>query len=56
MTEQALQGKGIDWIAAGCSRMTFVHTEWPYNPAGVTAVLHISEGISAFEDAAGLTG
>jgi aconitate decarboxylase len=37
MTEQDLQADDIERIAVGCSHMTFVHTAWPYKPAGVTA-------------------
>jgi aconitate decarboxylase len=37
MTEQGLVGGDIERISAGCSHMTYVHTGWPYKPAGVTA-------------------
>ncbi len=37
MKEQALSAGDIEKIAVGCSHMTFVHTAWPYKPAGVTA-------------------
>jgi aconitate decarboxylase len=37
MTEQGLVAGDIERISAGCSHMTFVHTAWPYKPAGVTA-------------------
>ena len=38
MTEQGLAVGDIDRVSVGCSHMTFVHTAWPYKPAGVTAV------------------
>jgi 2-methylcitrate dehydratase PrpD len=37
MSEQGLQAEDIEHISVGCSHMTFVHTAWPYKPAGVTA-------------------
>jgi 2-methylcitrate dehydratase PrpD len=37
MTEQNLRAEDIVRISVGCSHMTFVHTAWPYKPAGVTA-------------------
>lgn len=37
MTEQALHAGDIERISVGCGHMTFVHTAWPYKPAGVTA-------------------
>jgi aconitate decarboxylase len=37
MTEQSLHVDDIERISVGCSHMTFVHTAWPYKPAGVTA-------------------
>jgi aconitate decarboxylase len=37
MTEQGLRAEDIERISVGCSHMTFVHTAWPYKPAGVTA-------------------
>ncbi len=37
MTEQNLRAGDIERIAVGCSHMTFIHTAWPYKPAGVTA-------------------
>jgi aconitate decarboxylase len=37
MTEQRLSAGDIEHISVGCSHMTFVHTAWPYKPAGVTA-------------------
>jgi aconitate decarboxylase len=37
MTEQNLHAEDIERISVGCSHMTFVHTAWPYKPAGVTA-------------------
>jgi 2-methylcitrate dehydratase PrpD len=37
MTEQALRAEDISRITVGCSHMTFVHTAWPFQPAGVTA-------------------
>jgi aconitate decarboxylase len=37
MTEQGLQAGDIERIAVGCSHMTYIHTAWPYKPAGVTA-------------------
>ncbi|MEA2726123.1 MAG: hypothetical protein QOF70_598 [Acetobacteraceae bacterium] len=37
MTEQSLHADDIERISVGCSHMTFVHTAWPYKPAGVTA-------------------
>ncbi|MDR3533649.1 MAG: MmgE/PrpD family protein, partial [Rhodopila sp.] len=37
MTEQGLQAGDIRSVSVGCSHMTFVHTAWPYKPAGVTA-------------------
>jgi aconitate decarboxylase len=37
MTEQNLRAEDIERIRVGCSHMTFVHTAWPYKPAGVTA-------------------
>jgi aconitate decarboxylase len=36
MTEQRLHADDIERISVGCSHMTFVHTAWPYHPAGVT--------------------
>lgn len=37
MKNQQLQADDIETISVGCSHMTFVHTAWPYKPAGVTA-------------------
>jgi aconitate decarboxylase len=37
MSEHGLQADDIERISVGCSHMTFVHTAWPYKPAGVTA-------------------
>lgn len=37
MAEQGLRVHDIERISVGCSHMTFVHTAWPYKPAGVTA-------------------
>jgi aconitate decarboxylase len=37
MTQHGLVAGDIERIAVGCSHMTFVHTAWPYRPAGVTA-------------------
>jgi 2-methylcitrate dehydratase PrpD len=37
MAENGLHAADIARIAVGCSHMTFVHTAWPYKPAGVTA-------------------
>jgi aconitate decarboxylase len=37
MAEQGLRADDIEKISVGCSHMTFVHTAWPYKPAGVTA-------------------
>jgi 2-methylcitrate dehydratase PrpD len=37
MAEQGLRAEDIERISVGCSHMTFVHTAWPYKPAGVTA-------------------
>lgn len=37
MTEQGLRAEDIERVRVGCSHMTFVHTAWPYKPAGVTA-------------------
>jgi 2-methylcitrate dehydratase PrpD len=37
MAEQGLLADDIERISVGCSHMTFVHTAWPYKPAGVTA-------------------
>lgn len=37
MTEQELHADDIAGVSVGCSHMTFVHTAWPYKPAGVTA-------------------
>jgi 2-methylcitrate dehydratase PrpD len=37
MAQQDLQAGDIEHISVGCSHMTFVHTAWPYRPAGVTA-------------------
>lgn len=37
MAEQGLRADDIERISVGCSHMTFVHTAWPYKPAGVTA-------------------
>ncbi len=37
MTVQGLDAGDIERISVGCSHMTFVHTAWPYKPAGVTA-------------------
>jgi 2-methylcitrate dehydratase PrpD len=37
MTEQNLGAGDVERIRVGCSHMTFVHTAWPYKPAGVTA-------------------
>ena len=37
MTDHGLTADDIEAIDAGCSHMTYVHTAWPYKPAGVTA-------------------
>jgi 2-methylcitrate dehydratase PrpD len=37
MRENGLGADSIERISVGCSHMTFVHTAWPYKPAGVTA-------------------
>jgi 2-methylcitrate dehydratase PrpD len=37
MTRHDLVAEDIERIVIGCSHMTFVHTAWPYRPAGVTA-------------------
>ena len=37
MTEHALHAGDIERISVGCGHMTFVHTAWRYQPAGVTA-------------------
>jgi aconitate decarboxylase len=37
MTEHDLHADDVEHISVGCSHMTFVHTAWPYKPAGVTA-------------------
>ncbi len=37
MTEHGLQADDIQQVEVGCSHMTYVHTAWPYKPAGVTA-------------------
>jgi aconitate decarboxylase len=37
MKEQGLRAEDIERVSVGCSHMTFVHTAWPYRPAGVTA-------------------
>jgi len=37
MTEHGLTAAHIEAIETGCSHMTYVHTAWPYKPAGVTA-------------------
>ena len=37
MTEHGLHAGDIQQVAVGCSHMTYVHTAWPYKPAGVTA-------------------
>ncbi|HEX4367723.1 MAG TPA: MmgE/PrpD family protein [Rhodopila sp.] len=37
MADQGLRAEDIERISVGCSHMTFVHTAWPYKPAGVTA-------------------
>ncbi len=37
MRDHGLQAGDIERISVGCSHMTFVHTAWPYQPAGVTA-------------------
>jgi len=37
MSENRLGAGDIESIAVGVGHMTFVHTAWPYNPAGVTA-------------------
>ncbi len=37
MSENRLDAGDIESIAVGVGHMTFVHTAWPYNPAGVTA-------------------
>ena len=37
MATHGLQAKQIERIKVGCSHMTYVHTAWPYRPAGITA-------------------
>ncbi len=37
MTQHNLHARDIERISVGCSHMTYVHTAWPYRPAGVTA-------------------
>ncbi len=37
MSEHRLKADDIDGIAVGVGHMTFVHTAWPYKPAGITA-------------------
>ena len=47
MREQALRAEDISRISVGCSHMTFVHTAWPYRPAGVTAAqMNLFHGLS----------
>jgi 2-methylcitrate dehydratase PrpD len=48
MTEQGLCAEDIERISVGCSHMTFVHTAWPYKPAGVTAAqMNLFYGLAA---------
>ncbi|WP_420965977.1 MmgE/PrpD family protein [Bradyrhizobium sp. B120] len=37
LTEEKLEAADIAEVHVGCGHMTFVHTAWPYRPAGVTA-------------------
>ena len=37
MTDHGLSADDIERVSVGCSHMTYVHTAWPYKPAGVTA-------------------
>jgi 2-methylcitrate dehydratase PrpD len=37
MAEHNLTAADIARIEVGCSHMTYIHTAWPYKPAGVTA-------------------
>ncbi|MBR0655769.1 MmgE/PrpD family protein [Plastoroseomonas arctica] len=37
MADNALAHGDIELVEIGCSRMTYVHTAWPYKPAGITA-------------------
>ena len=37
MSKHGLVAEDIEHVCVGCSHMTFVHTAWPYKPAGVTA-------------------
>ena len=47
MTQHGLAAGDIERIAVGCSHMTFVHTAWPYRPAGVTAAqMNLSYGLA----------
>lgn len=37
LIEEKLEAADIAGVHVGCGHMTFVHTAWPYRPAGVTA-------------------
>ena len=37
LIEDGVTAPQIDEIDVGCGHMTFVHTAWPYRPAGITA-------------------
>jgi 2-methylcitrate dehydratase PrpD len=37
LIEEELEAADIAGVHVGCGHMTFVHTAWPYRPAGVTA-------------------
>ena len=37
LIEEKLEAADIAEVHVGCGHMTFVHTAWPYRPAGVTA-------------------
>ena len=51
LIDEKLEASDIADIHVGCGHMTFVHTAWPYRPAGVTAAqmnMYYGLGVMAF--------
>ena len=56
MREHGLQAEDIAAIEAGVGHMTYVHTAWPYRPAGVTAAqMNLFFGLAVMARGNGVT-
>lgn len=48
VSEHGLKADDIERIEVGCGHMTYVHTAWPYKPAGITAAqMNLYFGLAA---------